>query len=155
MPRGAVDFSGRRAASHRFLTVGLRMGNPGFFTFHAGSTCRGFKSEGACVHIITFRFATLEIADKIKPLYLTPYAYYLTSKTTRVVQLFSHSRTGTITGTYFSLSGVTIQNLSKCGFFQFVWWRAREQYFNNRDHCLKPTLRSDMDPNVPERLLRP
>jgi hypothetical protein len=39
--------------------------------------------------------------------------------------------------------------------FKFVWWRGMEQYFDNRDQCTTPTLRSDMDPNVPERLLRP
>jgi hypothetical protein len=27
--------------------------------------------------------------------------------------------------------------------------------FYHRDHLIEPTLRSDMDPNVPERLLRP
>jgi hypothetical protein len=27
--------------------------------------------------------------------------------------------------------------------------------FHHRDHCTEPTLRSDMNPNVPERLLRP
>jgi hypothetical protein len=26
-------------------------------------------------------------------------------------------------------------------------------FFNHRDHCTKPSLRSDMDPNVPEHLL--
>ena len=40
-------------------------------------------------------------------------------------------------------------------FFKFVRWWAREQYFHHRDQCTKPSLRSDMDPNVPERLLRP
>jgi hypothetical protein len=28
-------------------------------------------------------------------------------------------------------------------------------YFDHRDHRTKPPLRSDMDPNVPEHLLRP
>ena len=39
--------------------------------------------------------------------------------------------------------------------FKFVWWRAKEQYFHDRDQRTKPPLRPDMDPNVPERLLRP
>jgi hypothetical protein len=51
--------------------------------------------------------------------------------------------------------GVTIQNLFVWGFFKFVWWRERKQYFYDRDQCTKPPLRSDMDPNVPERLVRP
>ena len=29
-----------------------------------------------------------------------------------------------------------------------------KQYFHHQDYCPEPTLRSDMDPNVPERLLR-
>ena len=32
--------------------------------------------------------------------------------------------------------GFTIQNLSVWGIFKFVWWRASEQYFNHRDHCM-------------------
>jgi hypothetical protein len=28
-------------------------------------------------------------------------------------------------------------------------------FIQQRDQCTKPQLRSDMDPNVPERLLRP
>jgi hypothetical protein len=51
--------------------------------------------------------------------------------------------------------GVTIQNLFVWGFFKFVWWRAEEQYFDYRDNCPELTLRSDLDPNVPEHLLRP
>jgi hypothetical protein len=31
----------------------------------------------------------------------------------------------------------------------------KEQYFHHRDHCTEPTLRSDMDPNMPEHPLRP
>ena len=31
----------------------------------------------------------------------------------------------------------------------------KNSIFQDRDHCSEPTLRSDMDPNVPERLLRP
>jgi hypothetical protein len=58
-------------------------------------------------------------------------------------------------GTYFSLWGVTIQNLFVWGVFKFVWWRAKKTVFYHWDHCTEPTLRSDMDPNVPERLLRP
>ena len=41
------------------------------------------------------------------------------------------------------------------GIFKFVWWRAGEQYFHHQDHCTTTTLRSDMDPNMPEHLLRP
>jgi hypothetical protein len=51
--------------------------------------------------------------------------------------------------------GVTIQNLFVWGIFKSVWWRASEQYFYPRDDCTEPTLRSDMDPNMPEHLLRP
>ena len=36
----------------------------------------------------------------------------------------------------------------------YIWWRATEQYFRHRDHCSEPTLRSDMDSSVPERVLR-
>ena len=35
VPSGAVDSIDRRGQLHRFLTVGLRKGNPGFLTFHA------------------------------------------------------------------------------------------------------------------------
>jgi hypothetical protein len=48
---------------------------------------RGFIRKGDRVHIITFRdTTTYQNAVKIKPLYLTHYACYLTSNTTRVVQ---------------------------------------------------------------------
>jgi hypothetical protein len=53
------------------------------------------------------------------------------------------------------MRGVIIQNILGWEFFKFVWWWAKEQYFDLRDHCTTPTLRSDMDPNMPERLLRP
>jgi hypothetical protein len=99
-----------------------------------------------------------QIADKIKPLYLTHYVCYLTSihNKTRVVQhIFLHSRTGTTAGTYCSLWSVIVQNLFVWGFFKFVWWLAGEQYFDHRDHYPEPTQYSNIDPNVPERLLRP
>ena len=48
--------------------------------------------------------------------------------------------------------GVTVQNLFPWGFFKSVWWRASKQYFQHRDHCTIATLRSDMDPNMPERV---
>ena len=41
------------------------------------------------------------------------------------------------------------------GIFKVVWWRASEQYLHHRDHCTEPTLRSNIDPNIPQRLLRP
>jgi hypothetical protein len=47
---------------------------------------RGFVRKGARVRIITFRVTTSRLRVKIKPLYLTHYACYLTSNTTRVVQ---------------------------------------------------------------------
>ena len=66
-----------------------------------------------------------------------------------------HSRTGTITVTYSSIWGVTIQNLFVWEFFKFVRWRASEQYFDHWDHCAELTLGYDMGPNMPERLFRP
>jgi hypothetical protein len=51
--------------------------------------------------------------------------------------------------------GVTIQNLVVWEIFKFVWWWAVEQYFDHQDHCSEPTLRSNIDPNMPEHLLRP
>ena len=125
-------------------------------------TRRGFEPKPGGIRIINF-CVTTRLQSKIKPLYLIHYARYLTSNTTRVVQhfytdwykVFLHSRTGTITGTYCSLWEVIIQNLFVWGFFKFVWWRVRERYFDHRDHCSEPTLRSDMDPSMPERLLRP
>jgi hypothetical protein len=50
--------------------------------------------------------------------------------------------------------GVTIQNLFLWGVFKFVLWWVLEEYFDHRDRCTTPPLRSDMDPNMPERLLR-
>ena len=50
--------------------------------------------------------------------------------------------------------GVTIQNLVVWEIFKFVWWWAVEQYFDHQDHCSEPTLRSNIDPNMPEHLLR-
>ena len=39
--------------------------------------------------------------------------------------------------------------------FKFVWLRASKQYFNNQDHSTEGVLLSDIDPNMPKRLLRP
>jgi hypothetical protein len=39
------------------------------------------------------------------------------------------------------------------GIFKFVL-AGKEQDFDHRDHCTTPPLRSDMDPNMLERLLR-
>ena len=53
--------------------------------------------------------------------------------------------------------GATIQNLFLWGFFKFVWWRATEQYFNHRDRCTSPTLRSNIDQlaGIEDFFLRP
>ena len=48
-----------------------------------------------------------------------------------------------------------MENLNVWGVFKFVLWRGSEQYFHHWDHSSTPILRSDMYPNMPERLLRP
>jgi hypothetical protein len=47
---------------------------------------RGLVRKGACTCSYYYFSRHYQIAVKIKPLYLTHYAFYLTSNTTRVVQ---------------------------------------------------------------------
>ena len=55
-----------------------------YYTFE----CKGFKPKPGGIRIITFRITThdYQIPFEIKPLYLTHYAFYLTSNTTRIVE---------------------------------------------------------------------
>ena len=56
-------------------------------------------------------------------------------------------------------AGEVVQNqdsgLESIGLKWYAWWRENKQYFHDRDHCTEPTLRSDMDSNMPERLFKP
>ena len=84
-----------------------------------------------------------QIADKIKSLYLKHYAYFLTSNTTRVVQHYFYIAELVQILVLTAHYGESPYKTCLYGdFLKLVWWRAREQYFDHRDHCPEPTLRS-------------
>jgi hypothetical protein len=136
----------------------------GFPTVSRDVLYRGFIRKGARVRIITFRVTTkLQSKSNRCILHTTLVIWLLTrpgssnsSKFLYWLVLNSFTQQNWYKCRYLLLTmGVTIQNLFVWGFFKFVWWRASEQYFHDRDHCTTPPLRSDMDPNVPQCLLRP